>query len=171
MNNIKALITAFFLSMLPIIELRGGIPVAMGLENSFWAAYPVCVVGNMLPIPFILLFAKKTLNWFAEKRDMKITSQNSFMIFFQKTVRWFGKVCNKIIVRAEEKAKTIGTYELWGLFIFVAIPLPGTGAWTGALIATILRLRIWKALLAIFLGVLTSGIIMGILSFGLFSII
>ena len=166
----NSLLWAFFFSMLPIIELRGGMPIAMA-DNSFWLSYPVCVLGNMLPIPFILLFAKTTLSWFATKRDIEVTATNPFAVFCQKTLKGFGTFCHKIILRADEKARTIGKYELLGLFIFVAIPLPGTGAWTGALIATILRLRFFKALLAIFLGVLTSGIIMGALSYGVFSFI
>lgn len=166
----NSLLWAFFFSMLPIIEIRGGMPIAMA-DNSFWFSYPVCVLGNMLPIPFILLFAKTTLSWFATKRDMDITAENSFLKLFQKCLKGFGTFCHKLILRADEKARTIGTYELWGLFLFVAIPLPGTGAWTGALVATVLRLRFFKALLAIFLGVLTSGIIMGILSYGIFSFI
>ncbi len=171
MNRFKMLLWAFFCSMLPIIELRGGIPIAMGTENPFWLAYPVCVLGNMLPIPFILLFAKKTLSWFANKREIEITAKKPFPKLCQKFLRGFGKFCHKLILRADEKARTIGTYELFGLFLFVAIPLPGTGAWTGALVATVLRLRFWKSLLAIFCGVLTSGIIMGILSYGVFSFI
>lgn len=166
----NSLLWAFFFSMLPIIELRGGMPVAMA-ENSFWLSYPVCVLGNMLPIPFILLFAKRTLSWFATKRDINVTATKQFAVFCQKALKWFGTLCHKIILRADEKARTIGNYELLGIFLFVAIPLPGTGAWTGALIATILRLRFFKALLAIFLGVLTSGIIMGALSYGVFSFI
>lgn len=167
----NSLLWAFFCSMLPIVELRGGIPIAMGTENPFWLAYPVCVLGNMLPIPFIILFAKRTLMWFSEKRDIEVNSEKKLERLFQKFLRAFGSFCHKMIVRADEKAKTFGTYELWALFIFVAIPLPGTGAWTGALIATILRLRFWKTLFAIFCGVLTSGIIMGILSYGVLSFI
>ena len=162
----NSLLWAFFCSMLPIVELRGGMPIAMA-ENSFWLSYPVCVLGNMLPIPFILLFAKTTLSWFATKRDMDITAENSFLKLFQKCLKGFGTFCHKLILRADEKARTIGTYELWGLFLFVAIPLPGTGAWTGSLIASLMRFKVRESLPWIFLGVVVAGLIMSLLAFGI----
>lgn len=137
------------ISMLPVIELRGGIPYGvMSLELPFWTVYGICVIGNILPVPFLIRFSKSVVEWLAQKRIL-------------------GDFFGKIIRRADEKAHTIGRYELLGLFLFVAIPLPGTGAWTGSLVAAILRLRLVPALIAISLGVMTSGIIMGILSFGL----
>ena len=137
------------ISMLPIVELRGGIPYGvMSLGLPFSVVYPLCVLGNILPVPFLIKFSKAVLSWLAEKRVL-------------------GGFFQKIIDRADAKAKTIGKFELLGLFLFVAIPLPGTGAWTGSLIAAILRLRLVPAFLVITLGVLTSGFIMGILSYGL----
>lgn len=167
----KKILWVFFVSMLPIIELRGGIPIGVGLGLDFWITYPVCVLGNLLPVPFLILFSKSVLSWFSKKRDIEITADNSFERFFKKALRWFGGVCHKMIIRADEKAKKIGTYELLGLFLFVAIPLPGTGAWTGSLIAAVLRLRLWKAFIAIALGVVTSGIIMGIVSYGVLGLL
>ena len=147
---LKKYATVFFISMIPIVELRGAIPVGATLGLDFWENYLLCVLGNVLPVPFLILFAKGILEWLS--RFEKIGP------FFQKIIR-----------KADEKAKNLGKFELLGLFLFVAVPAPGTGAWTGSLIAAILRLRLRSALLAIVLGVMASGIIMGILSFGLLS--
>ena len=147
---LKKYATVFFISMLPIVELRGAIPVGATLGLDFWENYLLCVLGNVLPVPFLILFAKGILEWLSR---------------FEKIGPFFQKISRK----ADEKAKNLGKFELLGLFLFVAVPAPGTGAWTGSLIAAILRLRLRSALLAIVLGVMASGIIMGILSFGLLS--
>lgn len=149
---LKKYLTVFLVSMLPIVELRGAIPTGAVLGLPFWANYIICVIGNMLPVPFLILFAKGLLEWLSG---------------FEKIGPFFAKIINK----ADEKAKNLGKYELLGLFLFVAIPAPGTGAWTGSLIAAILRLKLGSAILAIAAGVMTSGIIMGIISFGLFGLI
>ena len=138
--------------MLPIVELRGAIPIGTGYGIPFWINYAICVMGNILPVPFLILFATKVLNW---------------LTGFKKIGPFFKKILDK----GEEKAKKLGKVELFGLFCFVAIPLPGTGAWTGSLIAATLRLKFWPSIVAISLGVMASGIIMGILSYGLFSLI
>lgn len=146
-------LTVFFTSMLPIVELRGGLPLAvtaMGLPLI--PSYIVCVLGNMLPVPFLLLFAKAVLNWC-------------------RTWPKVGKYFDKILTKGEEKAKKIGKWELLGLLGFVAIPLPGTGAWTGCLIAVVLSLKPLPSFLVIFGGVLIAGIIMGFASFGLLGIL
>ena len=135
--------------MFPVVELRGGILWGAAQELPFWVNYLACVAGNLLPVPFLLIFARKILNWLA-------------------TWKRVGHIFQKIIDKAEEKAKQIETLELAGLYTFVAIPLPGTGAWTGTLIATALRMRFLPSFLAIGAGVMTSGIIMGIISLGLF---
>ena len=142
---LKKYILLFLVSMLPIIELRGGIPIGVGYGIDLWLCYVICVIGNILPVPFIIFFGKQILYRFAKLK--KIGS------FFQK-----------IIDRADRKAKTIGKAEFWGIFAFVAIPLPGTGAWTGSLIATLLQMRLKKAIPAIALGVVTSGVIMLVVS-------
>lgn len=149
---LKKYITVFFISMLPIVELRGAIPVGASMDLPFLANYVICVVGNILPVPFLILFAKGILEWLSK---------------FEKIGPFFAKIIRK----ADEKAKNLGKYELLGLFLFVAIPAPGTGAWTGSLIAAILRLRLVSAFLVIAAGVMASGLIMGIVSFGLFGII
>lgn len=149
---LKKLTTIFIISMLPIIELRGAIPVGAAMDIPFFPNYFVAVLGNILPVPFLIAFSKKVLLWLSS---------------FEK----FGHIFKKIIRKADEKAHKIGKLELLGLFFFVAIPLPGTGAWTGSLIAAILRLRLIPSYLIIILGVMTSGIIMGVLSFGLFGVL
>lgn len=166
---LKKCIYVFLISMLPVVELRGGMPVAIGMGIPFWLSYLVCVFGNMLPVPFLIVFSKSIFAWFAKQKDVKTDSRSFIVKLWYKCVNSVGKILFMVNKKADEKAKTIGTYELLGLFLFVAIPLPGTGAWTGSLIAAILRLRLVKASLAILAGVLTSGLIMGLVSHGVFS--
>jgi len=138
--------------MLPIVELRGAIPIGAGYGIPFWTNYAICLIGNVLPVPIIILFATKVLKWLTQFRKI-------------------GPFFQRILDKAEEKSKKIGNVELFGLFCFVAVPLPGTGAWTGSLIAATLRLKFWPSIVAIAAGVAASGIIMGILSYGLFSLL
>lgn len=140
----------FCISMMPIVELRGGIPAGAAMGLPFWAVYLTCVLGNLLPVPFLILFAKKVLE--------KLSILPRIGGFFQK-----------LINRADEKAAKIGQYEKWGLFVLVAIPLPGTGAWTGSLVAAVLRMRTLQAFLVIAAGVLVSGLITGGIAYGLFT--
>ena len=134
-------------SMLPVIELRGGIPfgAAMGLSVPFAAV--ASVIGNMLPIPFELLFIRKIFEWLKKFAP------------FRKVIVWLEE-------RAERKGKEIETYKMLGLFLLVAIPLPGTGAWTGGLVADLLKMRIKHSIPIITLGVIAAGIIVSILSYG-----
>ena len=141
---------AFIVSLLPVLELRGGLIAAKLMDIEFWKAFVICYVGNMLPIPFILLFIRRIFN---------------FLKRFQK----FEKIIDKLEARSLRKADKVKKYRLWGLFLFVAIPLPGTGAWTGALVADIFDIRIKHSLPIIAVGVLTAGIIMSALSYGLFA--
>lgn len=138
--------------MVPVVELRGGIPIGAGMQLPFWQVYLVCVLGNLLPVPFLVLFAKTVLQKLA-------------------VVPKIGPFFARIISKADEKAEKIGSYEKWGLFAFVAIPLPGTGAWTGSLVAALLRMRLLPAFLVIASGVLVSGLIMSGISYGLFAAI
>lgn len=147
----KQLFTLFFISMLPIVELRGAIPVGVAMNIPFWLNYTVCVLGNIILVPILIPFARGVLFWCAKLPKI-------------------GKFFQKIIDIGNGKIQKLGKYELLGLYLFVAIPLPGTGAWTGALIATLLQLKTLKAFTAITLGVMTAGLIMGIISFGLFGI-
>jgi len=111
-------IVIFIISLLPILELRGGL-IAAALLGVDWAiAFPICVIGNVLPIPIILLFIRKIFDFI---------KRTNFL--------WLGKIVTKIDEKAQNKSKTMNTASLLGLFLFVGIPLPGTGAWTGALVA------------------------------------
>ena len=140
---------AFIVSMIPILELRGGL-LAAGpaiLDIPMWQAIPICVVGNLLPIPFILLLITKIFDWMKGTRKLK-------------------PIVEKLEKKALSKSDKIEKYEVWGLVIFVGIPLPGTGAWTGALIAALLGIRFRKAFPAIVLGVCLAAFIMTVLSYG-----
>ena len=137
----------FLVSMMPILELRGGILAASLLNVEWLRAMVICFVGTILPIPFILLFIRRILEWMKNTR--------------------FVKLVHRIEAKAEEKSKSIEKYKTLGLFIFVAIPLPGTGAWTGALVAALFGMRFKHAITSIVLGPLTADIIMVILSYGL----
>ena len=138
----------FIISLLPILELRGGLIAAALLGVDWTIAFPICVIGNVLPIPVIILFIRKIFD------------------FIKKTnFLWLRKVVEKIDEKAQNKSKTMNTASLLGLFLFVAIPLPGTGAWTGALVANILNIKPAKAFITIILGVLTAGIIMSTITY------
>ncbi len=138
----------FLISMVPLIELRGAMVYAAVAEMPFLPSLICCVIGNILPVPFLIKFAKTVL------------------VFLSK-INKIGWIFQKIIDRGNKKAEKVRNAELFGLFAFVAIPLPGTGAWTASLIATLMQLRVVKSTFAILLGVITCGIIMGILSFGI----
>ena len=135
----KYLIT-FLISMVPVIELRGAIPVAIAKDMEPWAAFCLSVVGNMLPVPFILLFIRKIFAW-------------------MKKYERLGNIVTKLEARAAGKSDKVKKYELLGLCLLVAIPLPGTGAWTGALVAALMDIRIRRALPTIFVGVVLAGIV------------
>lgn len=151
-GKISSEIIAFIVSMLPILELRGGLIAAKLMDINFIKAFIICYIGNMLPIPFILLFIRKIFD---------------FLKKYEKTNR----LINKLEVRSLRKADNVKKYRLWGLFIFVAIPLPGTGAWTGALIADLFDIRIKHSLPVIAAGVLVAGLIVSALSYGLFGVL
>ena len=150
-DKISEELIAFIVSMLPILELRGGLIAAKLMDIDFTKAFIICYLGNMLPIPFILFFIRKVFGWLK-----KIPSVEKAIV--------------KLEARSIRKADNIKKYRLWGLFLFVAIPLPGTGAWTGALIADLLDIRIKHSLPAIAVGVLVAGLIISALSYGLFGL-
>jgi uncharacterized membrane protein len=139
----------FFCSMLPIIELRGAIPLGAALGLPWWQNYLIAVAGNMLPIPIILLFVKSVLNWMAKCR-----------------VKLFNKIANKMFEKAEKNRGKIEKYAFWGLTLFVAIPLPATGAWTGTLVAALFDMKFWKSILAALIGVMIAGVVMTLASYG-----
>lgn len=161
---LKKILYIFFISMLPIVELRGAIPYGVAIGVPLYITYIVAVIGNMLPVPFLIIFAKKILDWMSTSEFI-----SKFVIKFKlknKLVKLsLQDFCLKIIKKADNKAAKIGKYELLGVFLFVAIPIPGTGAWTGSLIAATLRLRLIPSVIAITLGVLSSGVIMMTISY------
>lgn len=148
---------AFLISMVPIVELRGAMPIAMGMGIPFVPALVICVIGNMLPVPFIYFFARKFLIWGADKR-------------------YIGKVCSFFLTKGEHAGQKLvaktGRYGLFlALLLFVGIPLPGTGAWTGTLAASFLDMGFKSTVLSVCLGVILAGCIMAVASTGVFSII
>ena len=135
-----------FISALPVVELRGGIPMGALMGLPALETFILCVVGNMLPVPFIILLWRWVVSLF-KKGKIK-------------------ELFDKLEAKAATKKDVIEKYEIWGLYVFVAIPLPGTGAWTGALIAATLGIPLRKAIWPIFLGVLTAGAIMTVVAYG-----
>jgi len=150
---IKKYLITFFISMLPLVELRGAIPYSQAVKLPLLYAYIVSIIGNMIPVPFIYFFARKLLEW---GKDKKIT----------------GKFFTWCLVKGEAGGEKLKAKAGRGLFpallIFVAIPLPGTGAWTGTLAASILDMDFKSSVLAVTGGVLVAGLIMGAASAGLF---
>jgi len=148
-NNLGHIMPAelviFIVSLLPILECRGGLIVAALLGVKMEVAIPICVIGNVLPVPFILLFLKKVLGW------LKKTPLRSF-------AQWIEN-------RGQKKSDTMKYGEFLGILLFVGIPLPGTGAWTGSLVATILDMDRKKAFVPILLGVLLATVIMTVFSY------
>lgn len=142
----------FLISVLPVLELRGGILAASYLGISLIRAVMFCVAGCFFPVPFILLLIR-------------------FLLQQMKRFRLTSRIAQKIEQHGLEKGEQIGKYEFWGLFLFVAVPLPGTGAWTGALVAALLQIRFGRAMLAIFLGVLVSAALMTGLSYGILDLV
>lgn len=142
------LITTFLVSMVPIIELRGALPIATGMDVAWYIAFPVAIIGNILPVPFIIMFIRKIFAWMSKREG------------------FLARVVVKMENKAYSKKDTIEKYGPWGLWFFVAIPLPGTGAWTGALIAAMMGISLKKSFIPIAAGVLTAGIIMAFVSYG-----
>lgn len=143
---ISAKTVIFIISLMPILEVRGGLLAASLLKIPEAQAIPICVIGNVFPIPFILLFIRKIFK-------------------LMKKTKVFRPLIEKLERRAMGKSDKIKKYEFWGLMLFVGIPLPGTGAWTGALIAALLEVDIKKASVAILCGVALATIIMYVVSY------
>ena len=153
----KKYLLVFLISMVPIVELRGAMPIALGMDIPYWQAMVICVVGNLLPVPIIYFFARKFLVWGADRK-------------------YIGKVCSFFLVKGEHAGKKLvaktGRYGLFfALLLFVGIPLPGTGAWTGTLAASFLDMGFKSTVLAVCLGVILAGCIMAATSTGVFHII
>jgi uncharacterized membrane protein len=148
-NNIPTELIPFLISLFPILEIRGGMIAAFALDVDFIPAFILCYLGNMIPIPFILLFIRKVFKLMRKFKPL-------------------GKIVDKMEAKADKKKDTIVKYEEWGLLLFVGIPLPGTGGWTGALIAALMDLRLKKCLPIIALGVFIAGLIMSLITYGIF---
>lgn len=151
-TNLDGILSAemiiFLVSMIPILELRGGLLVASLLHVDMWRAIPICIIGNAIPIPFILLMINKVFELMKKYNILK------------------GLVL-KLEEKAMGKSETIQKYEFWGLMTFVGVPLPGTGAWTGSLIAALLHIKMKKTIPAIALGLVMATVIMSVLSYGI----
>lgn len=140
------LLMTFLVSMVPIIELRGAIPLAVAHGLDYRIAIPIAVLGNLVPVPFIIMFIKRIFAWIRKKMPK------------------LNGMIDKLESRAAKKSEALQRGAFWGLFILVAIPLPGTGAWTGALVAAMLDMRMKRAFPAIALGVAAAGIIVTVVT-------
>ena len=143
-NPAGELFYTFLIAMLPVVELRGAIPVGVGMlgRSALPSVYLAAVLGNMLPVPFIIVYIRRIFLWLRRR--------------FPK----LNRLVDKLERKAHLKGRKVSKYKYLGLFVFVAIPLPGTGAWTGALAAAFLDMPLRRALPSIFLGVVTAGLIM-----------
>ena len=140
-SYILSILFCAFLSMVPVVELRGAIVYGLSQNIPLYIIYPVCVLANLIPVPFVIAFMRNILLWMQKRKGV-----------LQKAADW-------LITRSEKKTEMLRKYELFGLFLLVAIPLPGTGAWTGALVAGLANMRIKRALPPIAAGVAAAGII------------
>ena len=139
-------------SMVPVVELRGGIPFGVARGLPVWAAYLAAIIGNILPVPFILVYIRRIFQW------------------MRRRLPRLNRLVDKLEKKAHLKGQKVTKYKYLGLMLFVAIPLPGTGAWTGALAAAFLDMPLRKAIPSIFTGVLVAGIAISILTFGVASL-
>jgi len=146
------IIMTFIVSMVPVIELRGAIPLGVLNGLDVGTAMIVSIIGNLVPVPFIIVFIRKIFKWMQSKSET------------------LAKVVHKMEEKADKKKDQVLRYEFWGLMILVAIPLPGTGAWTGALVAAMLDMKLTRAFPAIVLGVLVAGIVVTVATYGVASI-
>ena len=148
MSLIEQILSVFGLAMIPVFELRGAIPVGVAAGLPFWTVFLTAFLGNLLPVPFLILFTRRVFEWLRTKSAL----------------------LERFVSRLEQKAATkedlLKKYELLGLCILVAIPLPGTGAWTGSLVAAVFDIRLKHAFPAIALGVLIAGIIVSVVTYG-----
>lgn len=148
----RVFFSTILMAMVPVIELRGAIPFGVAAGISVKQALVCAIIGNLLPIPFILLFLRRVFVW------------------MRKISTGFENLVEKLELRAKRKKGIVDKYEIIGLIILVAIPLPGTGAWTGALVATVLDIRMRRALPAITVGVIIAGIVVSVLTYGGFAV-
>ena len=148
MDLVKHLLYILGISMVPVIELRGAIPVGLGMGLPFYAVFLTALIGNLLPVPFLILFTRRVFEWLRRKSDL------------------LERFVSRLERKAASKEALLKKYELLGLCILVAIPLPGTGAWTGSLVAAVFDIRLKHAFPVIALGVLIAGVIVSLVSSG-----
>lgn len=142
-------LATLIVSMLPVVELRGAIPIGAGLGLPVWQAAVISMIGNILPTPFIIAFVRMVMDWLRERSDT-----------CRRFVQWLERK------GTGKKAERVMNAQFWGLMLFVALPLPGTGAWTGALVAALLNIRMRRALPPIILGVLIAGLLVSLATAG-----
>ena len=142
------ILMTFMISMVPILELRGAIPLAVAAGLDIPIALAVAIIGNLVPVPFIIIFIRKIFKWMQSKNQ------------------WLANIVHKMEAKADAKKEQVLKYEFWGLMILVAIPLPGTGAWTGALVAAMLDMQLKRAFPAIVVGVVAAGFIVTVATYG-----
>ena len=145
---LKPAIITFLMAMVPVIELRGAIPYGVIAGLSVHEAFVLAVIGNLLPIPFLVVFTRKVFEWLRTKSD------------------GLDRLVRRLEAKADKNKELVEKSEFFGLMLLVAIPLPGTGAWTGALVAAMLDMRLKRAMPAIILGVLVAGVIVTTLTYG-----
>ena len=153
MSIFWSLVTTFFMAMVPVIELRGAIPAGVAAGLPVWASAVCAMAGNMIPVPFIVVFIRKLLKWMEQRSAL------------------LAKLAGKLQQKAERNKEKVLKYEFWGLVALVAIPIPGTGAWTGALVAASLDMQLKRAVPAILLGVLIAGILVSMVTAGVVAVI
>ena len=136
------------MAMVPVIELRGAIPYGVVAGLSVPLAFVLALIGNLVPVPFLVVFTRKVFEWLRKKSS------------------WLNGIVSRLEAKAERKKDVVLRYEFWGLVLLVAIPLPGTGAWTGALVAAMMDMRLKRAMPSIALGVLIAGIIVTSITYG-----
>ena len=151
-NPVGEFCFTILVSMIPVVELRGGIPFGVARGLPVWAAYLAAIIGNFLPAPFIIVYIRRIFRWMRRRMPM------------------LNHLVDKLEKKAHLKGQKVTKYKYLGLMLFVAIPLPGTGAWTGALAAAFLDMPLRKAIPSIFTGVLVAGIAISILTFGVASL-
>ncbi len=147
------LIMTFLISMVPVLELRAAIPLGVINGLDIWAALIVAIIGNLVPVPFIIIFIRKIFKWMQSKSER------------------LARLVKKFEDKANARKDKVLKYEFWGLMVLVAVPLPGTGAWTGALVAAMLDMQLKRAFPAIFVGIIVAGIIVTTATYGVAALI
>ena len=152
--GVGKVLTTLLVSMLPVVELRGAIPIGAGLGLPVWQAAVISMFGNLLPVPFIIAFVRTVMDWLRPRSDRA-----------RRFVAWLEKK------GTGKRADRVRQAKFWGLLLFVAIPLPGTGAWTGALVAVLLNMRMKNSLPPIILGVLVAGLLVSLATAGVIQLL